>query len=33
VLDLDIRSFFSSVPWGLILKAVAPHTDQRWILL
>lgn len=33
VLDLDIRSFFDSVPWPLVLKAVAHHTDQRWILL
>lgn len=33
VLDLDIRSFFDSVPWQLVLKAVARHTDQRWILL
>jgi len=33
VLDLDIRSFFDSVPWQLVLKAVAHHTDQRWILL
>ena len=33
VLDLDIRKFFDTVPWGLVLKAVARHTDQRWILL
>ena len=33
VLDLDIRKFFDSVPWDLTLKAVAHHTDQRWILL
>jgi len=33
VLDLDIRGFFDNVPWDLILKAVAHHTDQRWILL
>ena len=26
-------SFFDSVPWDLVLKAVAHHTDQRWILL
>ena len=25
VLDLDIRSFFDSVPWELVLKAVAHH--------
>jgi RNA-directed DNA polymerase len=30
---MDIKSFFDSVPWDLTLKAVAQHTDQRWILL
>ena len=33
VLDLDLKSFFDSVPWDLVLKAVAHHTDLRWILL
>src|SRR5947209_599016 len=33
VVDMDIRSFFDSVPWDLTLKAVAHHTDQRWILV
>jgi RNA-directed DNA polymerase len=33
VLDMDIRAFFDSVSWELVLKAVAHHTDQRWILL
>src|SRR5438552_552340 len=33
VVDLDIRSFFDSVPWEPILKAVAHHTDERWIIL
>ena len=33
VLDLDLKSFFDSVPWDLILKAVAHHTDLRWVLL
>lgn len=33
VIDLDIRAFFDTVPWDLVLKAVAHHTDQRWILL
>ena len=33
VLDLDIRAFFDSVPWDLMLKAVAHHTDERWVLL
>ena len=33
VIDLDIRAFFDTVPWDLVLKAVAHHTDQTWILL
>jgi RNA-directed DNA polymerase len=33
VIDLDIKAFFDSVPWDLILKAVEHHTDQRWVLL
>lgn len=33
VIDLDIRAFFDTVPWDLVLKAVAHHTDQEWVLL
>ena len=33
VLDLDIRAFFDCVPHDLMLKAVAHHTDERWVLL
>jgi len=33
VVDLDVRSFFDSVDHALLLKAVAPHTDLRWVLL
>jgi RNA-directed DNA polymerase len=33
VIDLDIRAFFDSVDHSLMLKAVARHTDQRWILV
>lgn len=35
VIDMDIRAFFDTVPWNLVLKAVAHHIspDQRWILL
>jgi RNA-directed DNA polymerase len=33
VIDLDIRAFFDTVPWDLVLKAVAHHTDRAWILL
>ena len=32
-LDLDIRAFFDSVPHDLLLKAVALHTNERWVLL
>ena len=32
-IDLDIRAFFDSVPHDLLLKAVAHHTDERWVLL
>ena len=33
ILDLDVRSFFDSVPHDLLLRAVAHHTDERWVLL
>ena len=33
VIDLDIRAFFDSVPHDLLMKAVAHHTDERWVLL
>src|ERR1700730_1187238 len=33
VLDLDIKSFFDSVPHEFVLRAVRRHTDERWILL
>jgi RNA-directed DNA polymerase len=32
-LDADLAGAFDIVPWDLTLKAVARHTDQRWILL
>ena len=28
VIDLDIQKFFDSVPWDLMVKAVAAHTDH-----
>ena len=33
VIDLDIRAFFDTVPWDLVLKAVGAHTDAPWVLL
>lgn len=33
VVDLDLEDFFGSVDHELMLKAVAYHTDQRWVLL
>src|SRR5436190_1422275 len=33
VVDLDIRSFFDSVPWELVVKAVAAHSTDPWVLL
>ncbi|MGW4135173.1 group II intron reverse transcriptase/maturase [Amycolatopsis japonica] len=33
VVDVDIKSFFDTVPHDLIIKAVQAHTDERWVLL
>jgi RNA-directed DNA polymerase len=33
VIDIDIRGFFDNLDHDLVLKAVAHHTGQRWILL
>jgi group II intron reverse transcriptase/maturase len=33
IVDLDVKAFFDSVPWDLMLKAVTRHTDQKWVLL
>jgi group II intron reverse transcriptase/maturase len=33
VIDLDIKGFFDNLDHDLVLKAVAHHTDRRWILL
>jgi group II intron reverse transcriptase/maturase len=33
VLDVDIRKFFDSAPWDVMLRALARHTDQKWVLL
>jgi len=33
VLDLDIRSFFDTIDWDLLLRALHRHTDCKWVLL
>ena len=33
VLDLDIQSFFDSIPHDLLLRAVKRHTQEKWVLL
>jgi RNA-directed DNA polymerase len=33
VIDLDYSAFFDSIDHKLMLKAVAAHTDERWVLL
>ena len=33
VIDLDIRAFFDSVPWALVVKVVEAVCDLPWVLL
>jgi RNA-directed DNA polymerase len=33
VIDLDIKAFFDSIPHDLVERAVAHHTDLRWVRL
>lgn len=33
VIDLDVRKFFDTVPWDLIVKAVEAVCDTPWVLL
>ena len=33
VLDLDIKSFFDTIDWELLLRARRRHTDCKWVLL
>lgn len=33
VLDLDIRSYFDTIPHDLLIRAVKKHTDCVWVLL
>jgi RNA-directed DNA polymerase len=33
VLDLDVKGYFDSIDWELLLLAVRRHTDCPWVLL
>jgi RNA-directed DNA polymerase len=33
IIDLDYAAFFDSIDHALMLKAVAAHTDHRWVML
>jgi RNA-directed DNA polymerase len=33
VLDLDIKSFFDTIDWELLLRALRRQTDCKWVLL
>ena len=33
VLDLDIKAFFDSIDWKLLMRAVRMHIDISWVLL
>src|SRR5213595_438029 len=33
VLDIDVKGYFDSIDWELLLKAVRCHTDCPWVLL
>ena len=33
VLDIDVKGYFESIDWELLLKAVRRHTDCAWVLL
>jgi RNA-directed DNA polymerase len=33
VVDMDVKAFFDSVPWDLMLKAVERHATQPWVML
>jgi group II intron reverse transcriptase/maturase len=33
IVDLDIKAFFDSIDWGLLLRAVRKHAPNRWVVL
>ena len=32
-IDLDVKAYFDSIDWELMLRAVRRHTNQPWVLL
>src|SRR5258707_6698546 len=32
VLDLDVKAYFDSIDWELMLRAIRRHTNQPWVL-
>jgi group II intron reverse transcriptase/maturase len=33
VVDLDIKAFFDTIDWDLMMRAVRHHTQEKWVLL
>jgi group II intron reverse transcriptase/maturase len=33
VLDLDVKGFFDTIDWNLLMRAVRRHTDCKWVLM
>src|SRR5438128_11814191 len=33
VLDIDVKGYFDSIDWELMLRAVRRHTNCAWVLL
>ena len=33
VVEFDIRKFFDTVPWDLMVKAVEAHVSEKWVIL
>ena len=33
MLDVDVKGYFDSIDWSLLLKALRTHTDCPWVLL
>lgn len=33
VLDLDVKGFFDTIDWNLLMRALRRHTDCKWVLM